>query len=286
MRSILMITAAMLVVAAPAFAHVTVSPRESRAGAGERYTVNVPTEGKVATVEIELEVPEGVLITGVQAGHAGTHEIKRTGDRISAIMWKLEIKPAEFAEFVFRARNPKAPQIAWRIHQRYADGTASHWVNEEGTRSPASITKLTDAAPMAASTPAAAGGAADAIKTWLAGYDQAFVAKNLDALAAFYHPDVTIYEGGGINRGWADYRDNHLGPELKAFENLQFAHSNLTVQMLSPDVAYVTSDYSIKASMKERTIDSGGLETLVVARQPNGEWRIRHSHTSSKPRRP
>jgi hypothetical protein len=25
--------------------------------------------------------------------------------------------------------------------------------------------------------------------------------------AASYHPDVTIYEGGGINNGWIDYRD-------------------------------------------------------------------------------
>ena len=41
----------------------------------------------------------------------------------------------------------------------------------------------------------------------------AFVAKDLKKLATFYHPDVTIYEGAGINNGWADYRDRHLGPE-------------------------------------------------------------------------
>lgn len=43
-----------------AWAHVTVAARESRPGASERYTVRVPTEGKVSTVEVELEVPEGV----------------------------------------------------------------------------------------------------------------------------------------------------------------------------------------------------------------------------------
>jgi hypothetical protein len=53
---------------------------------------------------------------------------------------------------------------------------------------------------------------APAIRSWLSGYDAAFVVRDLDKLATFYHPEVTIYAGGGINRGWADYRDHHLGP--------------------------------------------------------------------------
>ena len=132
---------------------------------------------------------------------------------------------------------------------------------------------------------APAAGDAAAIEKWLAEYDAAFNAKDLDKLAAFYHPDVTIYEGGGINRGWADYRDKHLGPELKEFANLQFAHSNTVVRMIGPDAAYATSDYSLKAKMGERDIDSGGLETLVLVKD-GGAWKIRHSHTSSRPRRP
>lgn len=125
---------------------------------------------------------------------------------------------------------------------------------------------------------------AEAIKTWLKGYDEAFVAKDLEKLATFYHPEVTIFEGGGVNRGWADHRDHHLGPELKQFQNLQFSHSNTVVRMLGRDAAYVTSEYSIKARMAEREIDSGGLETLIVIREGAG-WKIRHSHTSSR-RRP
>src|SRR5512145_308384 len=75
----------------------------------------------------------------------------------------------------------------------------------------------------------AGGNEAAAIAAWLKGYDAAFLAKDLDKLATFYHPDVTIYEGTGINNGWVDYRDRHLGPELKAFSNLQFAHSDYKV---------------------------------------------------------
>src|SRR3970040_2934001 len=53
------------------------------------------------------------------------------------------------------------------------------------------------------------------IQKWVRDYDAAFNGKDLGRLASFYHPDVTIYEGGSINAGWVDYRDNHLGPELE-----------------------------------------------------------------------
>ena len=131
-------------------------------------------------------------------------------------------------------------------------------------------------------------GSADAaaIEAWLKGYDAAFLSKDLDKLATFYHPDVTIYEGTGINNGWADYRDRHLGPELRAFSNLQFAHSDTKVTMLpGGQSAYATSRYAIKAKMGDRDLDSEGLETLALVKMPDGSWKIRHSHTSSRPAR-
>ena len=127
---------------------------------------------------------------------------------------------------------------------------------------------------------------AAAITAWLKGYDAAFVSKDLDKLAAFYHPDVTIYEGAGINDGWADYRDRHLGPELKAFENLEFAHSGTKVTVLpGGEAAYAISRYTIKAKMGDRMLDNEGLETLMLIKTAQG-WKIRHSHTSGRPRRP
>lgn len=124
-----------------------------------------------------------------------------------------------------------------------------------------------------------------AIESWVQAYDAAFNAKDLEKLGTFYHPDVTVYEGGGINNGWADYRDRHLGPELKAFENLQFSHSAVKVNPLADgSVAYVTANYSLKAKMGERDVDSGGLATYVLIKGADGTWKIRHSHTSSRPR--
>jgi ketosteroid isomerase-like protein len=122
------------------------------------------------------------------------------------------------------------------------------------------------------------------IEKWLEGYDAAFLAKDLEKLATFYHPDVTIYEGAGMNDGWADYRDRHLGPELKMFDSLEFGHSNRRVHMLGERAALSISEYFIKAKMKDRVLDNIGRETLVLEKQMDGSWKIRHSHTSGRAR--
>jgi len=116
-------------------------------------------------------------------------------------------------------------------------------------------------------------------------YDAAFTARDIDKLATMYHADVTIFEGSGINRGWVDYRDNHLGPELKSFQDLVWSHSNIVVQMLGDTSAYVTADYTIKYKTGDRVVDSGGIATHVLVKE-RGAWKIRHSHTAAKRRAP
>jgi uncharacterized protein (TIGR02246 family) len=123
------------------------------------------------------------------------------------------------------------------------------------------------------------------IAAFFKNYDAAFNARDTDKLATLYHPDVTIFEGSGINRGWVDYRDNHLGPELKSFQDLQWAHSNIVVHMLGDSAAYVTADYAIKYKAGDRAVDSGGIATHVLVKE-QGAWKIRHSHTAARRRAP
>lgn len=188
---------------------------------------------------------------------------------------QLEI-PADVIAREVLARNPSSSEIVPNAHQHFTDGTTADQVGPAGESSASNA--------MAGQT---AAGEAAAIEAWLKGYDAAFMAKDLDKLATFYHPDVTIYEGGGIDNGWAEYRDRHLGRELKAFENLQFGHTNTKVTVLpGGQSAYATSEYTIKAKMGDRVLDSGGLATFVLVKGSDGTWKIRHSHTSSRPRRP
>lgn len=285
MRTIITALTLSIVLPSLAAAHVGVRPRESKPGAEERYTVRVPTEGAVATTSVRLEIPDGVTVLDVESTPGATFTTEKRGDRIVAIVWTKEIPPKEMAEFVLRAKNPAGgTEIVWKAHQHFSDRTVTDWVGPTGDKRPAPVTKLTltPTQPAAASAPADAA----AIEAWLKGYDAAFMSRDLDKLAVFYHPDVTIYEGGGINNGWADYRDRHLGPELKAFENLQFGHTDTKVTVLpGGQSAYATSRYTIKAKMGDRMIDSEGLETLLLIKASDGAWKIRHSHTSSRPAR-
>jgi ketosteroid isomerase-like protein len=120
------------------------------------------------------------------------------------------------------------------------------------------------------------------LKAFVEAYDRAFNAKDLNRLAAFYHHDVTIFEGGHVNTGWIDYRDNHIGPELKEMEDLQFAHVEVAPHVLADGTAYVTSEYRLKTKVDGKPVDAEGLETLVLVKGADGAWKIRHSHTSSR----
>jgi uncharacterized protein YcnI len=109
-------------------AHVTIAPAESKIGASERYTVRVPTEGQVATTGVDLEVPAGVTVSNVLASAGWKSELKREGNRIVAILWKVDIPAGHFGELIFNARNPKeGSEISWKVTQRFADGTSREW---------------------------------------------------------------------------------------------------------------------------------------------------------------
>jgi uncharacterized protein YcnI len=136
--------AAALITAASAVvdAHITIAPNQSMAGATEKYTLRVPSEGKVATVAAELELPEGVIVEAVAVPAGWKYEAKRANDRIVAITWTMNIPPGEFAEFSFVARNPRdQKEIVWTLRQRFADGTVSDWTKgPNGVRSTSKTT--------------------------------------------------------------------------------------------------------------------------------------------------
>jgi len=134
-----LVALSLLALASSAQAHVRVLPQESQTGARQTYTMKVPTEGKVTTTSVELEVPAGLSVISV----ADPAETKKVGGRITFITWKVEIAPGQAQNFDFVADNPKSDQdMAWKAHQHYADGTSRDWVDLPQTKSPASITKL------------------------------------------------------------------------------------------------------------------------------------------------
>ena len=142
-----LLTTAILLAGLSVEAHVRVTPAESKAAATETYTARVPTEGKVTTTSVELDVPEGVTIVSVSAPPGASYEVKKNGDHIVAIVWTTNIKPGDVELLSFSARNPgSGDEIVWKFHQRYEDGTSSEWTGPAGSRGPAPVTTLVPAA--------------------------------------------------------------------------------------------------------------------------------------------
>lgn len=141
-RSLLAL-AVLVLSASTARAHITIAPTQSMSGATEKYTLRVPTEGTIATVAAEVDIPDGVIVETVGMPNGWKYELKRQGDRISGIVWTLTIPPGEFVEFSFVARNPRdKAEVVWQLRQRFADGTVSDWTKgPNGIRS-TSKTKL------------------------------------------------------------------------------------------------------------------------------------------------
>jgi len=126
-------------------AHVRVKPVESKPGIIEAYQVTVPTEGKVATVRVELVVPEGVELVSVADGD-DPHDVRKGDAGTTVITWRGEILPGFARQYSFTARNPRTgSQISWVAHQYFADGTVADWADVPGSKRPASVTKLTAA---------------------------------------------------------------------------------------------------------------------------------------------
>ncbi|MBI3288083.1 MAG: nuclear transport factor 2 family protein [Elusimicrobia bacterium] len=120
-----------------------------------------------------------------------------------------------------------------------------------------------------------------AVLAAVSAYRSAIAVGSLDKLAAIVEPDLSVQEGMHLNRGWADYRDNHIGPEMKEWKEFRVTDPSTVEVTVAGDWAYVLSraTYTIVLPGKAVVLDSA--ETFVLRRR-EGAWRVRHVHSSSK----
>lgn len=133
--------------------------------------------------------------------------------------------------------------------------------------------------------PAPQGRDAEAVRKALSDMASAFERDDRAALERLRANDasVLVFEKGEANVGWADYRDNHLGPEMAAMENTKFALEDARPHV-SGSSAWVTLRYTVTAGVSGRHVDGKGLATVVLEKR-SGRWLIVHWH-SSNPRQP
>lgn len=115
----------------------------------------------------------------------------------------------------------------------------------------------------------------------LAAFSQA---KNVAGLDTLYAPDawVRIVEGSGVNRGWVDYRDHHLVPELAEFRNFRYRYYEIEAQVRG-NVAWASFRYELIADTPQGHVEVEGRGTAVLERRV-GRWLVVHTHTSGRRR--
>ena len=140
---------AMLALAAPAGAHVVISPEEVTAGDYETLTVSVPTEKEVPTTEIRVEVPEGFLLSGVQPVPGWEHAFEEDRGIVTTVTFSGgEIRPREFQQFLVQAQAPAEPGgYPWRATQTYEDGSTVEWTGAPDSEEPASVVEVVSGGP-------------------------------------------------------------------------------------------------------------------------------------------
>ena len=116
--------------AATAWGHSDLDPRQSVPNKWETYTLNVPTETAVPTVQVRLLVPREFEIEMLE--HSQVWQITRERDArgyIREVTWSgSSIPPQTFTELKLLVRNPAtAGTYVWKIEQSYQDGTVATW---------------------------------------------------------------------------------------------------------------------------------------------------------------
>lgn len=168
--------AALVLTAAPAWAHVTISPQSAPAGSDAVLTFNVPTESDTANttqVEIDFPVDHPIASADVQPKTGWTAKVETVkvakpiktdnGDvteAVSKVTWTGgKIEPGQFDQFVVSVGLPDdANSLEFKALQTYDDGTIVRWIEDTPQggpepENPAPVLTLTKLVAPSAATP-------------------------------------------------------------------------------------------------------------------------------------
>jgi uncharacterized protein YcnI len=144
----LVLLSALLAVAGPASAHVTVQPGEAVQGSYTKLTFRVPNESDTAaTVKLEVELPASIEGARTKPVPGWTATVDgRT------IRWEGgRVEPGQFQEFdISVGPLPEVDQLVFKAVQTYSDGSEARWIEEtvdgeEEPERPAPVLTLTAA---------------------------------------------------------------------------------------------------------------------------------------------
>jgi uncharacterized protein YcnI len=161
-------TAALLVLAPVASAHVTLQPEEVPAGGFTRLDVRVPTErDDASTTKVEVQFPPGFLFVSTEPVPGWEAKIvkrkldkpvEQFGEQISEEVGQVSftangkaagIGPGEFQDFGLSVSVPDkaGSTLTFKAVQTYSSGEVVRWIGSPDSEQPAPQVKLAAAEP-------------------------------------------------------------------------------------------------------------------------------------------
>ena len=103
------------------------------------------------------------------------------------------------------------------------------------------------------------------VRAVIAAVGEGMQAGDFSALDTLFASDrgLHIIEGSGVNHGWADYRDNHLEPELESFRNFSYRWHSIEPQV-NDETAFASFRYDLAADTDGGAIAIEGRGTIVL----------------------
>ncbi len=91
--------------------------------------------------------------------------------------------------------------------------------------------------------------------------------------------DVTIYEGGGVERSADEYAQHHMNSDMEYLSSVTNKALEHQVKVLG-NTAISASRFLVNGMFKGEERDYQSMETIVLI-NTEGEWKIKHIHWSN-----
>jgi periplasmic copper chaperone A len=174
-RTVAVTMLALVVLASPALAHVTIQPTEAPAGEFFRFVVRVPNERDDAgTVSVEVDLPDNLTFVSFQPKEGWKRSVtmktleepievfgEPVTEVVDTVTWEATgrpIRPGEFDEFGFSARSPEEQEeLVFPSIQAYSSGETVRWIGPAESEEPAPRVALVAAEEDEAATGGGAG---------------------------------------------------------------------------------------------------------------------------------
>ena len=103
-------------------------------------------------------------------------------------------------------------------------------------------------------------------------FEEGLNKRDLSKIEPLVEPDLVALENGHRNDGWADFRDNHLVPEMK--EPAPPSKSELVKVKATPQMGWAYTKTEMTLTRKTGDKANALLWSVYVLEKREGHWRI------------